>query len=60
MNLIDVHSHLTHVQFKEDIETVLQRAEQTGLKAILVSGVNPIANKEVLALVKKISKTTAC
>ena len=56
MNLIDVHSHLTHAQFKEDIEAVLQRAEQAGLKVILVSGVNPPANREVLALIKKYPK----
>lgn len=53
MNLIDVHCHLTHAQFKADLVQVLKRAEQAGVKAILVSGVNPPANREVLELVSK-------
>ncbi len=53
MNLIDVHCHLTHDYFKDKLDAVLKRAEKAGLKAIVVSGVNPPANREVLALAKK-------
>ncbi len=53
MNLIDVHCHLNHQLFKEDIDEVLQRAKQAGIKRILISGVNPEANKVVLKFVKK-------
>ncbi|HLD79427.1 MAG TPA: TatD family hydrolase [Candidatus Nanoarchaeia archaeon] len=53
MNLIDVHCHLTHDYFKDKLDAVLKRAEKAGLKAIIVSGVNPEANLEVLALAKK-------
>ncbi|MDP3698503.1 MAG: TatD family hydrolase [Nanoarchaeota archaeon] len=53
MNLIDVHCHLTHEYFKDKLDAVLKRAEKAGLKAIIVSGVNPPANREVLALAKK-------
>lgn len=53
MNLIDVHCHLNHAQFKEDLPDVLNRAKKAGLKAILVSGVNPPANREVLQLAQK-------
>jgi len=53
MNLIDVHCHLTHDYFKDKLDVVLKRAEKEGLKALIVSGVNPEANKEVLALAKK-------
>ena len=53
MNLIDVHCHLTHDYFKDKLDAVLKRAEKAGLKAIVVSGVNPKANREVLALAKK-------
>ena len=53
MNLVDTHCHLTHDLFNDDLPAVIERAEQAGLKAILVSGVNPAANKEVLALVQK-------
>ena len=48
MRLIDVHCHLNHELFKKDLNEVIRRAEQAGIKAIWVSGVNPAANKEVL------------
>src|SRR3989344_5452420 len=53
MDLADVHSHLNHELFKDDLNAVLERAKKAGLKAILVSGVNPPANREVLELAKK-------
>ncbi|MBI2582491.1 TatD family hydrolase [Candidatus Woesearchaeota archaeon] len=53
MNLIDVHCHLTHEYFKDKLDAVLKRAEKAGLKALIVSGVNPEVNREVLALAKK-------
>ena len=53
MKLVDVHCHLNHDLFKNDLDKVLQRAEKAGLKALLVSGVNPVANREVLELAKK-------
>lgn len=53
MNLIDIHCHLTHDYFKDKLDAVLKRAEQAGLKVLVVSGVNPPANREVLALAKK-------
>lgn len=53
MNLVDVHCHLNHALFKDDLDQVLERARQSGVKHILISGVNPVANKEVLAFVQK-------
>ncbi|MEK6809724.1 MAG: TatD family hydrolase [Nanoarchaeota archaeon] len=53
MNLVDVHCHLTHEYFKDKLDAVLKRAEKAGLKALIVSGVNPPANRDVLALAKK-------
>src|SRR3989338_10454009 len=53
MNLIDVHCHLNHEQFKADLDQVLERAKKAGLKAILVSGVNTPSNRAVLELAKK-------
>ncbi|HLC70901.1 MAG TPA: TatD family hydrolase [Candidatus Nanoarchaeia archaeon] len=53
MNLIDVHCHLNHADFKTDLPEVLERAEQAGIKVILCSGVNPASNKEVLELARK-------
>ena len=53
MKLADVHCHLNHEQFKEDLDLVLKRAEKAGVKAIVVSGVNPPANREVLKMAEK-------
>jgi len=53
MNLVDVHCHLNHEMFKDDLDEVLERAKKAGLKSILVSGINPPSNKEVLELAKK-------
>lgn len=52
MNLIDDHCHLTHALYKDDLNEVLKRAKTAGIKRILVSGVNPQSNREVLQLVK--------
>jgi TatD DNase family protein len=53
MNLIDTHCHLIHEQFKSDLPEVIARAKAVGFKSILVSGINPPTNREVLELVKK-------
>ena len=53
MNLIDDHCHLTHVLYKDDISEVLKRAKAVNIKRILVSGVNPPSNREVLKLVQQ-------
>ncbi len=53
MPLADVHCHLNHDRFKQDLPGVLARAEAAGVKAVICAGVNPPANREVLALAKK-------
>lgn len=53
MNLVDVHCHLNHASFKNELGAVLERAKKAGLKAIIVSGTNTAANREVLELAKK-------
>lgn len=53
MNLVDIHCHLNHASFKNQLETVLERAKKAGLKAIIISGTNTAANKDVLELAKK-------
>lgn len=52
MNLIDIHCHLTHESFT-DLDQVLKRAKNVGFKAIVVSGVNPVSNKQVMVLTEK-------
>lgn len=53
MHLIDDHCHLTHALYKDDLAQILERAKAAGIKRILVSGVNPPSNREVLKLVQQ-------
>jgi TatD DNase family protein len=53
MPLVDVHCHLNHKELIDNIEEVLANAVKAGLKVIVLSGVNPKANKNVLELAKK-------
>jgi len=52
MNLVDVHCHLNQDSFKDNINEVIDRAKKAGVKAIIVSGTNPEANKQVLEMIK--------
>lgn len=53
MNLLDIHCHLTHELFKKDLDQVIERAKQAGIKAIVCSGINHPTNLEALELAKK-------
>ena len=48
--LIDAHCHLDHVKFKDDLDSVIQRAKQAGVKIIITNGINPETNKAALEL----------
>ncbi len=52
MNLVDIHCHLNQESFKDNIQEVIERAKKAGVKAIIVSGTNPLANKQVLEMKK--------
>lgn len=56
MNLVDVHCHLNHALYKEDLDAVIKRAKEAGVKVILCSGVNPPGNRQVLELAQKYPK----
>lgn len=47
---VDVHTHLTHPDFAGDKIEVIQRASQAGLGAIVVNGLGPQSNREILQL----------
>jgi TatD DNase family protein len=53
MILVDVHAHLDHMKFKDDLDEVVERARKAGVKSIITSGVNLKTNKIVLELAKK-------
>jgi len=53
MVLVDVHCHLNSKVFKDNLDEVLERAQKTGVKAIIISGTNPAANKQVLEIAEK-------
>jgi TatD DNase family protein len=53
MPLVDVHCHINHELFKEILDAVIKRAQKAGVHAIILSGVNPENNKEVLRLSQK-------
>ena len=50
--LVDVHAHLTHGKFDSDLNETIQRAEATGLGAIVVNGLEPKSNRRILELAK--------
>lgn len=50
MGLFDVHAHLTSGRFSEDVDQVVERAEQAGLTTIISNGLNVTDNEKVLAL----------
>lgn len=58
--LVDVHCHLTHAAFKDNLNEVLQRAKKNGIAAIITSGVNVPTNREVLELTKKYKDIVKC
>ncbi|MBS3145805.1 TatD family hydrolase [Candidatus Woesearchaeota archaeon] len=51
--LIDVHAHLQYKDFENDLDDVIKRAEEVGVKAIIVNGLTKEDNKKVLELSKK-------
>lgn len=50
---VDVHTHLTHERFADDLDQVVHRAMTAGLSAIVVNGLNPEHNQAVLRLASR-------
>lgn len=48
--LVDVHTHLTHQLFQDDLAKVIERAQSIGLGAILVNGLEPKSNRQIISL----------
>lgn len=53
MLLVDVHAHLDNERFAKDLDSVIARAKEAGIKAIITSGVNSTTNRKVLDIAQK-------
>lgn len=53
MALVDIHAHLDDKQFAKDLDAVIERAKNIGLKVIINNGINPGSNRKTLELAKK-------
>lgn len=51
--LIDTHAHLWFDDFKDDLDDVLARAKEAGVKKIIVPGTDKKSNQQAIELAKK-------
>jgi len=58
--LIDIHSHLDHCYFDDDLDNVISNAKKANVKVILTAGINPEKNRESLEIAKKYDIVKAC
>lgn len=58
--LIDIHSHLDHCYFKDDLDKVIENAKKAEVKVILTAGINPETNRKALKLAEKYEIVKAC
>ena len=42
---IDIHAHLDHCYFKQDIDDVISNARKNEVKIIVTQGINPETNR---------------
>lgn len=47
---VDVHTHVTHDKFANDVEGAIGRAREAGLGAIVVNGLEPDSNRTILEM----------
>ncbi|MCX6104493.1 MAG: TatD family hydrolase [Proteobacteria bacterium] len=52
---VDVHTHLTHEAFAADQSAVIERAILAGVSAIVVNGLDPVSNRQILAMAERFS-----
>ena len=50
---VDVHCHLTHKDFNSDYQQVVKRAKESNLSAIVVNGLEPDSNRQILKLAEE-------
>lgn len=52
-NLIDIGANLTHSSFEEDVEQVLQRAQEEGVSHVVVTGTDEEGSEAALELARR-------
>jgi TatD DNase family protein len=50
---VDIHTHLTHDRFAHDLDATIARAIAAELGAVVVNGLEPVSNREVLAMAER-------
>ena len=50
---VDIHTHLTHERFADDVEATVDRARAAGLGAIMVNGLEPHSNRAILTMAEQ-------
>ncbi|PIY59799.1 hypothetical protein COY95_05155, partial [Candidatus Woesearchaeota archaeon CG_4_10_14_0_8_um_filter_47_5] len=53
MRLVDVHAHMDYPAFEKDIDAVIQRAKEAGVRAVITNGITPETNRKSLELAKR-------
>ncbi len=49
---VDVHTHLTHEDFRSDLASVIKDCVDAGVGAMVVNGLEPESNRQILELAK--------
>jgi TatD DNase family protein len=57
INMIDTHAHLYLSEFKEDINGIIERAQQSGVQKIYLPGINSESIDDMLVLEKEFQGT---
>ena len=60
MNIIDTHAHLYLKQFNEDIDQVIQRANENGVKKFIFPAIDSSHFNEIYSMCVILLYTNAC
>ena len=58
--LIDIHCHLHHCYFNEDLDKVIDNARKNNLKVIMTTGLDQKSNRKTLELAEKYDIVKGC
>ena len=50
---VDVHAHLTHDKLCEDVDGIVTRARDAGVRSIICNGLDPVSNRKVLEFAER-------